>query len=147
MPSRHQRITNGQRAAVCALVIAGQPFVESCKVAGAPYRGLQAVLALDWWERQPRRRRWFGEELRSLEESYRDTSLRLDTVAALFSTSRREVQYLATEHGWPRRQWGRGRRLPTSLSKMDAERRNRFVKLRRIIGRAAAEQAIFGVPS
>lgn len=145
MGSRHQRVTNGERAAVCALVIAGMPFVETCQMLGVPYRNVQAVLPRDWWH--PRRRRpsrWSGDVLLALEDAYRQRALKLDTIAAMFNTSRRQIECLAQRHGWPKRTRGKGPPLPIPLAKLSPEDRNRFVKLRRIIGRSAAEKAVFG---
>lgn len=144
MASRRQRVTNAQRAAVCALIIAGQPFVKSCKVVGAPYRSVQAVTGEDWWDNRGLPRRWKGDELRDLEAAYRDPKLPLATIAEVFKTSRREIQYLVKQHDWPRRQQGKGPKLPVSYTKMPPEQLNRYRKLRRIIGRSAAEQAVFG---
>ncbi len=145
MGSRHQRVTNGQRAAVCALMLCGQPFIESCKVVGAPYRLIQGVLPPDWWAvRRMRPRKWFGDGLRAVEEAYRDPSIPMETIATAYGLSRRHITSLAVRHGWPRRPRGKGKPLPVPVMKLTPEMRNRFVKLRRIIGRSAAEQAVFG---
>lgn len=141
-----QRITNCHRAAVCGLMLLGVGYVKSCRIVAAPDHSLRGYLGKDWWGRGAGRssRRWRGDSLRDLEEAYRDRALKLETIAALFKTTKRVIQYLAVRHGWPKRTRGKGAPLPTPLGKLDAETRNRFKKLRKILGRSAAEQAVFG---
>ena len=83
MPSRPQRITNGQRAAVAGLVIAGLTMEEACKVAGSPIRLMQAHLPPNWHRHRARARKWKGDRLTALKRAYCDRSFTVAAIARL----------------------------------------------------------------
>lgn len=139
-----QRITNGQRAAVCALILAGVGYVKSCRIAGVPDRSLRSLLGKDWWGRQGSRSKvWRGDKLLAVKSAYL-SDLPMQDIVAGYGISRRHLVSLAHAHGWPLRSRGKGSALPVALAKMPDEKRNRYKKLQRILGRSAAEQAVFG---
>lgn len=140
-----QRITKAQRAAVCALVLVGIGFVKSCRIAGVPDRSLRALLPKDWWGRHGSSPTKFrGDALLAIKSAYLDRSIRLADIATAYGINHRHVTLLAHRHNWPRRPRGKGAQLPIALTKITPETRNRYRKLQRIIGRSAAEQAVFG---
>jgi len=104
--SRHQRITNGQRACVAGLVIAGLSLGLSCKIAGAPYRYMLEHLPPGWHEKRMPRRKWRGDRLDQLQRAYADRSLTVETVARLFRTDAGMVRQIARREGWQRRPQG-----------------------------------------
>lgn len=48
MAAQPSRVTNGQRAAVCGLILAGVPFVTACRVAGASRERVRPYIPDDW---------------------------------------------------------------------------------------------------
>jgi hypothetical protein len=146
MPSPRYRVTNAQRAAVCALVIAGQPFGPSCQIVDAPWRRMRELVPRDYSKPgNYKRPKWHGDLLKELEDAYRDRNLHVDTIAAMFGIQRRQIAHLAARHGWPRRKGSAKNRLPIPLREMPTKQLSRYRKLRRILGRTAAQQAVFGV--
>jgi hypothetical protein len=138
------RVTNGQRAAVCALMLAGTPFMESCRIAGVPYLRMKALLPPDWSQPSVRRApRWRGQQLEDLAAAYADPALKIKTIAQLFGIQPSYLRRLAAMHGWPRRRKG-GWGLPVSLRNMTHEQRGLYRKLRPVVGREAAQAAVFG---
>lgn len=135
------RVTNGHRAAVCALILVGLTYPEACRIVGAPPVPLRALLGRDWTGRQQtqRPRRWKGDELRDLEEAYRDRNLSLRSIAQMFGTHPGNISTMAKEHGWPPRSrphFPRGH-----IAAMPAEQRRLYLKLRAVVGRVEAERA------
>lgn len=97
------RVTNGHRAAVCGLVIAGVALTEACKVAGVPYLAMLAVLPDRWHTRVPRPYRWRGHELEELYESWMDPYQRAETIANRFGISPTRLRQIARKNDWPQR--------------------------------------------
>jgi hypothetical protein len=145
MASRHQRTTNAHRAAVCALVLVGVPYMKACRIVGVPYRALHSVLGRDWWGRQACRPKvWRGEKLMAVRSAYLST-MPMKDIERGYGISRRHLVTLAHKHGWRIRARGKGAALPKALLKLSDADRSRYTKLRRILGRSAAEQAVFGI--
>lgn len=131
------RVTNGHRALVCALILAGQTYREACRVAGVPPARLRALLAADWTARVNRPRRWKAAELRDLEEAYRDHNLSLASIARMFGTHAGNICTMAKAQGWPMRvqKFQRGH-----IAAMKPEQRRLYLKLRSVVGRVEAER-------
>lgn len=104
------RVTKAHRAAVCALVLAGQSFDAGCRVAGVSPSQLRGFMLRDWWSDQPRdlAKRWTGQPLMRLKIAYCDPHASMDALCERFHTSRGAIIRLANLHGWPKR--GQGRR-------------------------------------
>lgn len=143
MPRKAQRVTNGHRAAVCGLVIAGLSMTEACRIAGVPRDVLPKYLPPGWHDRRSNRRtrRWKGEELASLREAYCDLSQRTATIAARYGVCVSMINNIARREGWPQRHPGR-KRKPTGIRSMSPQQRTTYFKLRSIMPAAdAAAQA------
>lgn len=145
---RGSRITNTQRAAVCALILAGVGFIKSCRIVGAPERAMKAALGDDgetWWGRSGSRpAKWRGDKLAEIKSAYLDRSIPLSVIEITHGIKRRHVTSLARREGWPRRPRGKGPALPIPLAKMSDRQRNSYTKLSRVLGRDAALQAVLG---
>ena len=64
---RMSRITNGQRAAICGLILAGVGFKKSCRIVGASYPRMRTLIGPDWTKsRLPIRLRAMTKEQRRL---------------------------------------------------------------------------------
>jgi hypothetical protein len=139
MPRKAQRVTNGHRAAVCGLVIAGVSMTEACRIAGVPREVLPKYLPAGWHDRRSSRRtrRWKGEELAGLREAYCDLNQKTATIAARYDVHVSQIYRLAHLHGWPRRLPG-GARKPNSIRSMSPKQRTVYFKLRTIMPPAAA---------
>ena len=147
MVYRVRRITNGERAAICGLVIAGQPFIRTCRMLGVPYKAMLDLLPDDWRGRQLSpawNKRWKGPLLKELEAAWCDFSIPTRTLVEIFKTSRDNLRRLARENDWPRRPIGGKKPLPVPVSKMEPDMAKRYRKLARVVGRTAAERAVFG---
>jgi hypothetical protein len=146
MGSPKYRVTKAQCAAVCALVLAGQTFSGACAIVDAPWRYLREFVPRDWSKNQRRPHKWRGDLLKEMEEAYRDPNLRVDTIAAMFGIGRRQVASLAAKHGWPRRRGVSNIHpaLPVPIRAMTTKQLTSYRKLRAVLGRSAAEQAVFG---
>lgn len=142
MPRKAQRVTNGHRAAVCGLIIAGLTMIEACRIAGVPRDVMPKYLPQGWHDRHRKRaRRWRGEELESLREAYLDPTQKTTTIAARYGVHPSQITKLAHQHSWPVRPTGSARR-PTSIRSMSPQQRTAYFKLRSIMPpAAAAEQA------
>lgn len=143
MPRKAQRVTNGHRAAVCGLIIAGLSMIEACRIAGVPRDVLPKYLPAGWHDRHSKRRarRWKGEELESLREAYCDPCQRTVTIAARYGVHVSQINNLARREGWPLRPPGK-RRKPTGIRSMTPQQRTAYFKLRSIMPSAdAAAQA------
>lgn len=107
MPSRPQRITNGHRAAICGLVLAGVPLIKSCQIAGAPYLEARKFLPDDWRGRVSRRSKWTPAKLAALRKDYVNPKVPQWQIALRHRTTVQMVQYLARREGWPHKPMGR----------------------------------------
>ena len=143
------RVTVTHRAAVCALVLAGLPFTDSCEIAGVPFRRLQEVLGADWWTRRPHRRptRWTGAALASLRAGWDDLTKPLPALAAAHGIKVKHLRRIAVRLGWPSRPRVSKPILPVPYAALTAKQRWQYDKIRKILGRAAAVQAVFGAAS
>lgn len=143
MPRKHaQRVTNGQRAAVCGLVIAGIAYTKACMIAGVPYRGLKATLPPDWHEWREGRRRWKPHMLAELYEAWMDPNQKVETIATRYDLTFRAITQIAFREKWPRRRWGTKR--PTALRSMSKEQRRWYLKMQPVLGRDAALAEVWG---
>lgn len=131
------RVTNGHRALVCGLILAGQSYIEACRIAGVPPRRLRLLLEPDWSARVNRPRRWKADELRDLEEAYRDPKLSVASIAQMFKTHAGNICTMARQQGWPMRlqKFPRGH-----VATMQPEKRRLYLKLRAVVGRVEAER-------
>ncbi len=132
-----QRITNGHRAAVCGLVIAGLSMTEACKIVGVPRDMYLSWLPPGWHKPKPRPSRWFGERLEALREAYLDPNQKTRTIAARYDVHVSFITHMARKHGWPLRQVGNVRK-PNSIRSMTAKQRTIYFKLRHIMPRTSA---------
>lgn len=108
-----KRITNGQRAAACALRLAGVRMDDACRIVGASYRQMKEHLGRDWFKR-----RWDGTRLDELRAAYCDPRLPLRKVMTTFAIGRDELRLLATEQGWPKRKPGPPKQQPRKTSRV-----------------------------
>ena len=140
------RVTVTHRAAVCALVLAGLPFTDSCEIAGVPVRRLQEVLGADWWARRPRRRptRWKGAALARLRAGWDDPAMPLPALAAAHGLEVSSLRRIAVRLGWPSRSRVSKPILPVPYAELTPKQRWQYDKVRKILGRAAAVEAVFG---
>lgn len=107
MPSRAQRITNGHRAAVCGLILAGVSVIASCKIVGAPYLQMKKFLPKDWQERVTPRTKWTHAKLVAMRRDYANPNMQRWQIAIRHHTTVAMVQYLARREGWPYKPMGR----------------------------------------
>lgn len=137
-------VTNGQRAAICGLVIAGVAIAEACKIVRAPYRSILDLLPPRWHKRRGRGpARWKGDELEQVRVAYLDPLQTTNAIAARHNVTRRAITMLARRHGWKRRRMGRKpkygpKRGPAFLPAMSREQRRLYNKLRPVLGREAS---------
>lgn len=142
MPSVAQRVTNGQRACVCGLVIAGVTMKAACRVAGVPQRTLREFLP-PWWGGHKggpagRPRKWKDADLAAMKlawlagEGSRSIGLR-------FGLHESAVRRIAQREGWPKRRAGRvvtADHVPVRM--MKPAQRHLYNKLRSVLPREQA---------
>ncbi len=135
-----KRVTNGHRAAVCGLVIAGVGLMEAAAIAGVGYKLLKATLPEGWHTpRLGRRPKWTPEKLAAVRKAWNDdaplwqSAIRLRMTVAM-------MKFLARRERWPRREPGRRPRStrPDCVANMPADKRNLYLKLRREVPRSEA---------
>lgn len=105
---RAARVTNGQRAAVCGLVIAGLPMEAACRILGVPYAAMVALLPHDWATMTTRL--WSVADLADMRARW----LAGETSGAIgkrHGVKHWTVRRIAAAEGWPMRRPPR-RRLP-----------------------------------
>lgn len=108
MASAGWRLTNGHRAALCGLLLAGQPFIQCCKIIGVSPKRMRTYLPKDWaHHRNPARTKWTGLRLAALARDYRAHSLSVRTIIARHHVTQGTLYKLAQTHGWPTRRKGR----------------------------------------
>jgi hypothetical protein len=142
-----QRITNGQRGAVCGLILVGIPYTHAVKIVGAPYRSMKVLLPTDWTDTKIiTRRRWTIDALKELHEAWMDPNQKLATIAARYGISHRMVSYLAHREGWvDGKQRKRERyRKPDRIQRLSPEKRAWYRKMVPVIGRDAALREAWG---
>lgn len=141
--TKAQRVTKAHRAAVCGLLLAGLPFIQSCKIVGVNHLRLKTYLPPDWGIRAGRRAHiWHGERLEELREAWCDPLQKTRTIANRFNLKLSSLYKLVTRHGWPRRPKG-PERLPLGLRHMSATQRTAYRKIQAELGRDAAIAAVF----
>lgn len=116
---RPQRITNGHRAAICGLILAGVGMLDACKIAGAPY--LQAKKSLpDGWHtpRLGRRPIWTREKLKPVRKAW-NSETPLWQSAIYLRTTVAMMKFLARREGWPKR-WPGPRGAAIRLPRVEA---------------------------
>lgn len=139
--TKAQRVTNGHRAAVCGLMIAGLPYGDSCRIVGVPEKTLKKLLPPFWVIYQRRPHRWKGDELQAIKEAYDDWSLKVETIAELYQTTAGTIRVLAKKHGWRRRPMG-GKPNPNSTRNMSRAKYAVYRKVQPILGREVALRTI-----
>lgn len=130
MASIPQRITNGQRAAVCGLIIAGLTMTESCRIVGIPRNRFSELVPPNWHARSRKPRRWRPEQLSALCADYHDPAQRTQTIADRYGVSVSQISKLAKIHGWTMRVPG-NKPKPGSIRSMTPQQRTHYFKLRR----------------
>lgn len=139
-----QTVRVAQVAAIYGLLLAGQPFVQASKTMGMSYRVACQYIPKDWHSAPAGKRpwKWHGERLAALKEAWEDHSLKTKTICELFGIHPSNLGKLAAQRGWKLRR--KPKKLPVSINRMTPEMRARYIKLQPILGREAAEKAVFG---
>lgn len=107
-----QRITNGQRAAICGLILAGLSFRQACKVTATPHARMRKLLDKSWtYGARPGLRKWKGQLLEDVKEAYFDPAIRMRTIREVFGIHPANLCKLAQEHDWPPRSQLKQRRF------------------------------------
>ena len=102
MTMRAHRITNGQRAAVCGLMLCGVPLWKACEIVAAPIKRVRELLPPDWLHKhQPLK--WRGHAIDGLEECYFDRHIKLETTCELFGIGLSTIYKIARREDWPTR--------------------------------------------
>ena len=126
-----------QVALVCGLMLAGQPFVESCRIARVGHKTMRRSLPAGWTGRKNVRGKWRGARLEALAADYRVHSMSEQTICERHTVSPLSLKKLAQKHRWPRRphkKWG-------VVSNMSPERQRLYAKLRIHMGIAEARKS------
>lgn len=140
MPVSRYRLTNGQRAAVCGLQIAGVSLTQACEIVGVPYQGMRDLLG-PWHTKMHTRPKWKGYLVAEVHEAWRDSKQKAVTIAARYGTSTRQLSLLAGREGWGKRKPGPPRGKHSFLS-MTPEKRLRYWKLARVLGHKSATSIV-----
>ena len=128
MGNRTPRITNGQRAAFCGLMIAGLAFRDAAAVADVSQQLIHGFLPDGWLDGSPPVRRyasWKGAKLEELRVAYADTTISGVEVAARFGMHREYLFRLAAKKGFSRA------RSPAFVAALPADQRRTYEKLRK----------------
>lgn len=131
MSNRKPRVTNGQRAAVCGLMIAGLNFTDACLVADVSQFQVKEFLPPGWIKRPPAKRTnrcWKGTRLEEVRLAYLDRSLQGREIARRFGMDVNYLYRLAQRNDWPRRERSQHEKPVLNLT---PEQRRAFKKLRR----------------
>ena len=132
-----RRAEGWQIALVCGLMLAGQPWTESCKIAHIGHRRLRLSLPADWTSRKVVRNKWRGARLAALAADYRAHSLTLQQIMDRHSVTLPMLRKLVTTHGWPRRPNNQQAIIATWCP----ERRKLYFKFRIHLGIVEARKA------
>jgi hypothetical protein len=133
------RLTNGHRAAVCGLALAGISLTQACEIVGVPYQQMRDLLGPWYDKRKQSRPKWNVALVSELREDWFDTSQKLKTIAARYDTTPRQLNLIAEREGWPRHLRKHGPpRAKTSFLSMTGEKRIRYWKLARVLGHKSA---------
>ena len=124
-----QHITNGQRAAVCALILAGIPFTRACDIVSANHTAMRQHIPKDWRERTTTKRRWKGDALIELKEAWDDPAQRTVTIAERYGVTASQIHNLAVREGWRMRSTGPAPN-PSSLRQQPREK---FLYYRKLV--------------
>lgn len=128
MPSRGQRITNGHRAAVAGLVIAGVPLRDACYIAGAPIGQMHAYLD-GFWNRS-KAREVTDQEWTLIRSLYEAGGTKVDDIAVQFGIGLKRLYNRAARAGWKLRGAGRKASARSTRALLPSQRRL-YRKLRR----------------
>ncbi len=131
-----RRAEGWQIALVCGLILAGQPFVESCRIARVGHKTMKRSVPGDWTGRQNVRGKWRGKRLEALADDYRVHSLTEQAICERHTVSALSLKKLAQKYRWPKRphkKWG-------VVSNMSPERQRLYAKLRIHLGIAEARK-------
>jgi hypothetical protein len=88
VPNKTYRITNGQRAGFCGLMIAGLRYADACAVVDVSQQLMQEVLPERWLAGPPPARRyksWKGERLEQIRLAYADPNQSARNIADRFN--------------------------------------------------------------
>ena len=132
-----RRAEGWQIALVCGLMLAGQPWTETCKIARIGHRRLKFSLPPDWTCRKVVRGKWRGAKLEALAADYRALSLSIETILERHGVTLPTLRKLATKYHWPRRPHNR----QAIISTWCPERQRLYAKFRVNLGLADAKRA------
>lgn len=143
MPTKFQRITNGMRAAVCGLMIAGVRYETACRIADAPEKSLRRLMPEGWHRYKRSPYRWKGQELEDLRNAYDDWNLKVRTISELFGIAPTHLRKLRKIHGWRVRPNTMRVCDPKAIANQPVEKQRLYEKLRPVVGREAALREVF----
>lgn len=147
--ARGQRITNGQRAAVAGLIIAGIGLRKACRIVDAPMMRMYDLLPARFC-RITVPKRGGGTFFKGLTEADREEIRRLWPISTISQiASRYDVDYTvikraAVRLGLPPKRHRRRPKSPYGVRQMNRAQRSRYVHVRKAYGRAVALMAVFG---
>jgi hypothetical protein len=124
-----QHITKGQRAAVCALILAGISFTKACEIVSAQPKAMSKHVPKDWRNRLSPKRRWKGDLLAEVKEAWLDRAQRTETIADRYGVTPSQIHNIACREGWPMRPTGPAPN-PCSLRQQP---RDKFLYYRKLI--------------
>lgn len=128
---RERRITRGQQAAVCGLILAGLTLSKAAEVVGASYDTLRAYIPDSFASRGRRGgRRWKGDALDDLKEVYDNRTLTLERIGELFGTTASNVREIAKRNGWAKRRWV----PPVRIRDLPRKQQTAYWKIRPLLG-------------
>jgi len=94
------RVRNGQRAAACALMLAGVPYIDACGIAGVSLRAMKKLIRLDWRKRPSPPTRWTPAVLADLKADWRHPKMPTKDIAAKYRITPARLCQIAREHSW-----------------------------------------------
>lgn len=128
MGARPHRVTNGCRAAVCALVIAGIRYRAACAILGVPTAEMRRHLPEDWYGKAPARL-IDDDEWRRVRVAYEAGREPVDELCKRFGISFKTMYRHAQAAGWKLRRVGR-RRNPAAVAHLPRSKRLAYRRMR-----------------
>ncbi len=126
-----RRVTRGQQAAVCALILVGVTVSKASEIVGASY-GIMRPYIPDSFAKHKGRpvARWKADELDDLKDAYDNRTLTLGRVGELFGTTAQNVREIAKRNGWARRRWT----APKPIRTLTRRQQTAYWKIRPLLG-------------
>ncbi len=135
------RVSNGQRATVCGLVLVGVPFPEACSIAGVRSGVMTPYVGKDWTVRTQRPSRWTLDQVEALAEVWRDPNIKVAQIAASFGVCVEQIWRVATKHNLGHRPTWKAVN-PRSVAQQPKETRLRYRRKRNVYGAARARELL-----